>query len=238
MVPHVIPLLHLVLFAHTTAAPIPILDGRVVLKSSPVSPDDVALLRRKALPDARKAAGKDCEESFDPKDVATGSFTRAGANQKIILYEYCEFGHGSGRSGLAVLEGGKVVAHIAFVGGGEFAVRMLPDLDGDGKGELAITSAFVAQGEMEGSAVLLSWSAKGVRKLGRLDVVASDCGQEDGTQNHASQFLAIPGPTPTFLEQRYVGSCEGKTWTKKGARAAAVLGEDGIEYQVLTSTKE
>jgi hypothetical protein len=237
MLPFVLLLVHTLLFAASAGAPLSIFDGRVPPKRTSVAPEDLSLLRSRALPAARKAAGKECEEAFEILGVVTGGFTRAGVDQRIFLYKYCETARAVGRGGLAVIEGEELVQHLAFVGGGEDSLGILPDMNGDSLAELVIVSSVMGQGEMAAWATFLSWSPAGLKNLGKVQVLESDCGMEDGGTNVVSHVFAIPGPEPTLLEQRYTGSCKGKKWTKKGTRQQAALWQDETTYQVLTSPR-
>ncbi|MDR3553378.1 MAG: hypothetical protein P4L55_01355, partial [Syntrophobacteraceae bacterium] len=100
-----------------------IYDARLDLKAAVLSPVEEALMKEKVLP----AAGKEwhdqelagtCVAGKAPRviDVARGSFTKPDSDQKAILYRYCETGHNRALNGIAIVEKGAVVCHLAYPG--------------------------------------------------------------------------------------------------------------------------
>src|SRR5207247_1850178 len=80
-----------------------------------------------------------CEESISIAGRGDGAFTRAGAKQVFIFYEFCETGNGLGSAGLAVLENGRVVASfVAPETGWGVNAASLPDLNQNGLNEIAL----------------------------------------------------------------------------------------------------
>ena len=73
----------------------PIFDGRLSLKPAALSPAEDDLMRTRILPAARKAWQERqrlglCAAGQEPRaiDAASGAFTRAGAEQRAILYAF------------------------------------------------------------------------------------------------------------------------------------------------------
>jgi hypothetical protein len=215
-------------------APIPIFDGRLNPKPAVVSAADLALLKKEALPAARKAAGKDaaCEGKLEAVDVAAGAFTRAGASQKLVLYRYCVTGPGFGRSGVAVIDEGRVVAHFAFDSSGEHALGVLRDLDGDGLSEIVLAGGGTNMGQTVEYATILGWGPAGPRKLGTLQAYGDDCGYQ-GKGRAAYRLFAVPGPKPSFQQQEFKGPCEGNAWKKSGAQEPVAPEADERHYELL-----
>jgi hypothetical protein len=236
MVSNAIVALHaLALVANS--GPVPIFDGRLTLKPTAVSPADVALLRREALPAARKAAkDKECSEHLDPVDVGTGAFTRPGASQRVVLYRYCVTGDGLGQGGVAVIENDHLVAHFAIDSTSEHSIGVLPDLDGDGLSEIVLAAGGTNMGETWEMAEILAWSPAGPRKLGLLAVYHDDCGNE-GKGRNANLLYTTTGPRPSFVQQTFTSACEGKGWEKSGAQTPVVPKADPHLYRLLAPSR-
>jgi hypothetical protein len=226
------------LFAMTSAAS----DLRVLydarLSPQPAAPSaaEAALLESTARPAARQAFQKleGCADEFTVVDVAAGSFTRSQARQKAILYRYCTTGHGFAADGLAVIEDGRVVAHVTYEGGWDSALGSLPDLDGDGLSEILIASGGTNQGITTTSVGVIG-VASGVKKFGRFQVYEDNCGSGAGpSRQSASKLLARPGKSPAFFREDFTNiSCEGNSWRKKGSLKPAAPEADSIEYRTL-----
>ena len=80
-------------------------------------------------------------------DVSSGSFTRANAAQRAILYMYCEVGHNMDLDGIAIIENGRIVSHIVFEGASNTAIGALPDINGNGLAEIVIATGGTNQGQ-------------------------------------------------------------------------------------------
>lgn len=137
--------LGLLLSAGLAAQPAPIFDGRSYLKAiqKPTKAESTivqAEVKRRSQEKFLKKrlegldAGK-FEEAFEVRGVAAGSFTRAGAAQRAVLYRY------SYTNGVVVLEGDKVVAHYSG-DPGDYALYVgifaAPDLNGNGLSEMVL----------------------------------------------------------------------------------------------------
>lgn len=159
---------------------------------------------------------------FTVLDVAAGAFTRKGSAQKAVLYEACEMTRHSREQGIAVLEDGRVVAHLSYEGG-DIALGALPDIDGNGLSELLVYDFANGQGSAYGGVRLLELGTEGVRKLGRFVVHEDDCGaHEHGGREIATVLHASSGAAPTFFKQTFTRRCESKgPWCPRGAQAPA-----------------
>ena len=230
----ILPLL--LLFASTAAAS----DLRV-LYDARLSPDpavpsaaEAALLDKTVHPAARQAFQKmeGCADEFAVIDAAPGSFTRAQARQKAFLYRYCSTGHGFAANGLAVIEEGRVVAHVTYEGGWDNALGALPDLDGDGLSEILIASGSTNQGITTTSVAVIG-VASGVKKFGRFQVYEDNCGSGSApSRQSASKLLARPGAKSAFFREDFTNSsCEGGSWRKTGSSKPAAPESDEIEYR-------
>src|SRR4051812_39650346 len=98
------------------------------------------LMNRVALPKIRKKLSvlDFCEESFEPSAVLHGSFSRAGSDQTVIFYQYCQTGNGLGEVGVVLIEGNKVVGNYIADVGWTLGGRVLPDINQNGLNEFAL----------------------------------------------------------------------------------------------------
>jgi hypothetical protein len=182
-------------------------------------------LERLILPDARWTP-RFCGEgpkSFTVRDVAAGAFTRKGSAQKAVLYEACMVTRHLREQGIAVLEDGRVVAHLSFAGVGDIAIGALPDIDGNGLSELLVYDFANGQGTAYSTVRLLELGTKGVRKLGRFMVHEDDCGAREHGREIATVLHASPDATPTFFEETFTRRCGSQgPWRPRSAQAPAV----------------
>ena len=225
------------LFAMTSAASgLRVLyDARTSPKPAAPSAAEAALLESAVRPAARQAFQKleGCADEFTVVDVAAGSFTRAQARQKAILYRYCTTGHGFAADGLAVIEDGRVVAQVFYEGGWDSALGALPDLNGDGLSEILVASGGTNQGITTTSVAVIG-VASGVKKFGRFQVYEDNCGSGAAPNVSASKLLARPGKSPAFFSEELTNSsCEGGSWRKKGSLKPAAAEADRIEYRTM-----
>jgi len=104
-------------------APKPIFDARLTLKPGSLTEAERDLVKSRIAPAARKhwqeggrAALCIPLQELRAIDVTSGAFTRPQAEQRAILYSYCEIGHNVDLDGIAIVEDGQVVAHLVFEG--------------------------------------------------------------------------------------------------------------------------
>jgi len=233
-----------VLFLVGSAAPVagqdprPLYDARLSPSSVKLSTAEKTLLDREVRPAARQAwkGTEGCADEFSVMDAAAGSFTRAKAQQKAFLYRFCTTGHGFGGSGLAVVEAGKVVAHLAYDGASDFALGGLRDLDGDGRSEILIAGGGTYQGSTVTSVTVIGLTANGVKKFGRFDVYEDDCGGEkDPHAVTASRISAQPGPHPEFFRETFKKSdCNGSAWSAVSKREAVSPAKDETAFRSIS----
>lgn len=153
------------------------------------------------------------EEEFRVMDVAEGTFTAPGAQQQAVLYLMSTVPRCCVRMGLAVVQDGELVRHVAFEGGVQ-RLQAVPDLNGDGRDELVLSSSFGMGGDESSSLTLASFEEAGaLRDWGRLDTGGSDCAGR-GTFAQRVRVLAYPGPV--FTAETFEGSCETEAWRAEG----------------------
>lgn len=177
----------------------PLFDGRShrgrphEIARSPVVPAaDNQLLKQQVWPQANRIWKDEGPGDFKIINVLHGSFTEKGAAQNLYFYEFGDQGNWS-INGLAVLENGKLIAHIAFREQEGASANLLPDLTGDGRNEIAIESWSMHQGYRHGGIHILEVSPKGVKAFGYLGFAEDDLNKY--TSEH-SQLFVKTGPLP------------------------------------------
>lgn len=170
---------------------------------------------------------------------ADGSFTKAGASQQIVVYELCQTGNGFANNGIAVVEGGRVVVHFAVEGGWNLDVSRVPDINQNGRDELAIeTGGGMHQGYTGSSVTVLEVSETAAKELGVFVVFTNECETPvaDKYCDRHYRLTATPGPRPAFFKQKLVnrGTDEKPRWVASGKPLAAkTVGDISTKYELL-----
>lgn len=196
-----------------------------------VSAGDERLLKNQVLPKARKlwSDNEACEEQFETAGVARGAFSRAGAKQTLIFYQFCQTGNGFGNNGLVLLEDGRIVSHYVSEGGWALNLKSLPDINRNGLDEfVAYYSGGMHQGQGGTGVDVMEFSAAGVSGLGWFQ--ADSYGEETGDFGY--RVTVKPGRTPVFYREKYVSTGENK-WRKSGKLAVFKLGKTYGKFAVL-----
>ncbi len=214
---------------------VPLFDARVDAVSVQPTAAEAVLLERVVRAQAR-AAWRDadaCSDDFAVLGRATGAFTRPGARQSAVLYRFCDVGRQSGMSGVAVLELGRVAAHVVFEGGGEHAISALPDIDENGLSEIAIAGAGSGQGYVQGGITVVELGPSGVRKLGTFITYRDNCGSDERRlAEHAAVLYAAPGSTPRFFTEGFTKACDAPgRWRASSSRVLVVPEKDDTTYR-------
>jgi hypothetical protein len=233
---HLVGLIPLVLLAHSAK---PIFDGRLHPNPEQITAEEETLLRNRVLPAARvhwrkEAKLAECTPGFQSGavDVAEGTFTRAGAEQRAILYNFCTLGHDRVLEGIAVVEDGRLMAHVAFQGGDAHAISALTDINGNGIAEILLASGGTNQGITWGDVRIVELGGAQVHKLGRVATLDDNCGTgADACKMMAYRVWVKPGPAPVVLRDTFAGS--KMTWRRRVAKEPLKPDEDGIVYALL-----
>jgi hypothetical protein len=197
--------------APSDTTPVVIADGSVAAEyvdlsawTSPALPQAVAAARAHW-----QAQDPSYEEEVRVMSVAEGTFTGSGANQEAVLYLMSLWPRCCPKMGIAVIEDGALVRNVAFEAPAQ-DLAAVPDLDGDGKDELAVTGSFGMGGENSTTVTLVSLADSGLRTWGGVMIQYDDCGamQEGGS---AARITAVPGPEFT-IQQFALASCETGEW--------------------------
>ena len=193
------------------------------------------LVERSVLPKAGKALinslGEVCHEGeYELSSAAKGSFTRAGAQQTLVFYQYCQTGNGLGAVGVAVLENGKVEAsYVAEDGGWSVAARTLPDINQNGLDEVALfVSGGMHQGEGGTGVEVMEFTKNGLKSLGWFQADRF----YDDKPTDAYRVSVKKGTTPVFYRQRFTSRDE-KNWRPWGKQAPFRLGKPLITFAAV-----
>jgi hypothetical protein len=137
-------------------------DGRAEQSAATPSSVDAQLIKCYALPKARQVwrNSEVCQEDFNVVDVANGSFTKANAVQRAVLYRFCITGHNLANNGIAIIEDGKIVAHVVYDGGEDSSIKALTDINGDGLFEIVLGDGGTYQGITVAVAILIEISRR------------------------------------------------------------------------------
>lgn len=170
------------------------------------------------------------EEDFRVMGVAEGAFTEAGAQQQAVLYLMSLWPRCCPKMGLAIVEGDRLVRNVAFEGVAQ-ELTAVPDLDGDGRDELALIGEFGMGGQVSRSLTLASFGDGGLAGWGGASVYDGACGaMQDGET--AARILALPGPALT-VERYTKASCEGEAWEPEGSPEPLELYATEVAYVEL-----
>lgn len=189
-------------------------------KQKPVSLSaaEKRLMERSVLPKAGKvltnSLGEVCHKGeYELSNVAKGSFTRAGAQQTLVFYQYCQTGNGLGAVGVAVLENGKVDAsYVAEEGGWSVDARTVPDINQNGLDEVALFfSGGMHQGEGGTGVEVMEFSKSGFKSLGWFQADRF----YDNKPSDAYRVSVKKGTTPVFYRQRFTSRDE-RNWRPAG----------------------
>ncbi|HET6362581.1 MAG TPA: hypothetical protein VFH11_11055 [Gemmatimonadota bacterium] len=202
--------------AAAVADTIVIADGRVFAEAEDVSDWGGRPMLQAAFAAARahwQAQDPDYEEETQVMSVAEGSFSETGVSQYAILYLISSWPRCCPKMGIAVVQDGELVRNVAFEAP-TYGLVAVPDLDGDGLDELALTGSFGMGGENSTSVTLVSLADSGLRTWGGEMIQYDACGamQEGGT---ASRITAVPGPAFT-IERFARASCESGQYEAGG----------------------
>ena len=153
------------------------------------------------------------EEETHVMAVADGAFSEPGSSQQAVLYLMSLWPRCCPKMGIAVVQDGALVRNVGFEAPAQ-GLAAIPDLDGDGLDELAITGSFGMGGENSSSVTLVSLADSGFRTWGGAMIQYDSCGaMQEGGQ--AWRITALPGPV-FMTEQFALASCESGEYQAGG----------------------
>jgi hypothetical protein len=206
-------------------------DARLSPKPAKLAPADVALTRRAA----RSAWGnrQNCDSGFEALDIANGSFTRAQASQKAILYRHCTTGHNFALDGIAIVEDGKLITHLAYEGAWDNAIGALPDINRNGLSEIIVATGGTNQGITWGVVSIIELAADGVAKLGHFETYEDNCGALDKKKSTIHKLYVKAGANPVFYRETFSKrGCDNRSnWIRSSSAERIEADKDEIEYR-------
>jgi hypothetical protein len=167
-------------------------------------------------------------------DVAPGAFTKLKAEQRAILYSFCETGHNQNLDGIAIVENGAVVSHIVFEGAANTAIGALPDINGNGLAEIVVAAGGTNQGTTWTGISIVEVSGHAITKFGQTVTSSDNCGaNEDDCTVEASRIAVKRGTPPAFYSETFVRKGDTGPWRKSAASTALTLRQDDTRYELL-----
>jgi hypothetical protein len=171
------------------------------------------LIKKSVLPKTRKYWAKNpaCEEDFLIMGAANGAFTKPGAKQTLVFYQFCQTGNGLGNNGLSLIESGKVIGNYIAESGWALNLKSVPDVNRNGLDEFAVYySGGMHQGQGGTGVDLMEFSAANIKGLGWFQVYSF-------TEDDAFSYKVSvkPGKIPIFYREKYDSVGEDK-WKKSG----------------------
>lgn len=223
--------LSLAILASAAAAqgPVVLYDPVAKLPETSHTETEEELVKEKLVPKVRARWSEDtsCDGSnLNIVGAVDGSFTRAGAKQRAIVYELCQTGNGFANNGVAVIENGSVAAHFAIEGGWNLEVSRVPDVNKNGRDELAIeTGGGMHQGYTGTSITVLELSETAAVELGIFLTYTNECEAYVANKycDRSYKLTAAPGSNPAFFTQKFLnrGTDEKPRWIASGKPLAA-----------------
>jgi hypothetical protein len=208
--------------------------------TTPVAKADQAIFKTQVLPDARRAwrsRQNECVGGWegDPaiRGVAPGSFTKPNSQQKAILYNYCTPAHAYAFNGVAIVEAGRVVAHLAYQSDWQNDLKASPDINQNGLSEILLISGTTNQGTTWATVSPIELSDTSVHKFGFAEVYSDSCGNDERSGGEAWKLSARIGAAPEFYQESYKRHCNQKVWRRVKDSERIDLKGDGTEYRRL-----
>lgn len=203
--------------------------GQIVTVIDPTRPQNQAKLsqadehifKNDALPRVKKKISSDaCDtQETDVAGVVKGSFTKPGAKQTLIFYQYCQTGNGLGWAGLVLIEDGKVIGNFVADSGWTRNIEVLADINRNHLNEFTLSwGGGTHQGEGGVGVDIMEFADGRPKGLGWFQAE-----QYDDTQaTRVWRVTVKASPVPVFYRQKYF-SGEGEKWRRQGANSVFKL---------------
>jgi hypothetical protein len=213
----------------------------MALAPAKLSPSEESLLKAVIAPAARnfwleRLRDRDCFSGPDVRaiDVASGAFTKPKAEQKAILYSFCELGHNQNLDGIAIVENGAVISHIVFEGASNTAIGALPDINGNGVAEIVVAAGGTNQGTTWTGISIVEVSGPTITRFGQTLTSSDNCGaNEDNCTVEANRITVKRGSSPAFYSETFVRNGDTGPWRRSAALSALRLRQDETRYELL-----
>ena len=206
-------------------------DPTVPATPAKLSAGEQSIMDKSVLPPARaKLTDEVCEEAGEVAGAVQGSFTRAGARQTLIFYQFCQTGNGIGSVGVAVIEDGALTAHyISAESAWTADARALPDINQNGINEIALHySGGMHQGAGGVGVEIMEVSGDELKGIGWFQAESfDDLGPVIGYK-----VTVKPGKTPAFYKEKYIQNSASK-WRRAGTPLPLKLTPVNYKFETL-----
>ena len=174
------------------------------------------ILKNDAVPRVKKKlTDAACTAEPEPAGVAYGAFSKAGAKQTLIFYQYCQTGNGLGWAGLVLIEGGKMIGNWAADSGWTQEIAVVPDINKNGLDEFTLSwGGGMHQGQGGVGVDLMEFSGGMPKGLGWF--LSEQFADTEAVS--VWKVTAKPGPVPVFYRQKYF-SGENQKYRRVGVNA-------------------
>lgn len=173
------------------------------------------LMEESVLPKVRKKLVTEaCQDGYEFKGAAQGSFSRAGSEQTLVFYQFCETGNGLGYVGIALLENGKVFGSYVADSGWAMRIERLPDINQNGLDEFILYyGGGMHQGHGGIGADIVEFSKGAPKGMGWFQAETIT----DTESDWGYRVTVKKGKTPVFYRQKYTN--DERNWRKTGRNA-------------------
>ena len=196
-----------------------------------ISKSEEKIFNRDALPKVRKQLTNEvCNESVEVAGVAHGAFSKIGAQQTLVFYQYCQTGNGLGQVGLVLIENAKVIGNYVSDGGWSVDIATVSDINQNGLDEFILSfSGGLHQGQGGIGVDLMEFSGNAPKGIGwyRAEEIL------DTESTSVWKLTAKPGRVPVFYRQKYAATGNNK-WKVVGRSTKYTLGK---AYSKFTEVK-
>jgi hypothetical protein len=188
------------------------------------------LFEKRILPEAAARLASDLCDQAEPEVTgrAEGSFTRSGAKQTLLFYQYCQTGNGIGSVGVAIIENGKLIASFVSAQAG-FSDRAaaIADVNQNGLDEIALYyGGGMHQGAGGTGVDIMEVAKSGLNGIGWFQ--AEEYAESSPVKGY--KIVARSSKTPTFTREKYIQNASGK-WRKSGAPITIKLEPAVVEFE-------
>jgi len=205
-------------------------DPTVEAPKLQLSEAEKTIFEKQVLPVVKPKLDSDlCDEGTQEiTGRAEGSFTRPGASQTLLFYQYCQTGNGLGSVGVAVIENGKVVANAvsAEAGWSDRAVA-ISDINQNGFDEIALYySGGMHQGAGGTGVDIMEFSNGALKGLGWFQ--AEEFTETSPVMGY--KIIAHIAKPATFAREKFVQNASGK-WRKAGTPITIKLKPAVVQFE-------
>lgn len=197
-------------------------DGREEVSSKEPAAEDTKFAEAEFTANEAKildSSSMGCDEDSKGMSVlatVSGSFTKAGAEQKALLYEYCRSGRNFGIGGVIISEAGAAVAHYAFGENGLFYdMSTIKNLRGKGIDAIVLSAAGTGQGYTNNDVSIFEFADGTIDFIGSAGTYESNGGaaaSDADILTTAYRISVQTGSDPIFYRDTFEQNGGAKDW--------------------------